>query len=78
MNDINSKYVWQQTDDSSGYTEDNGRSAECLRKFTEGGPNGCTVRQYTENSPGCSTAKYTNLGDRRQYTTQPWKPLLAR
>ena len=29
MNDI--KYVWQQTDDCSGYTEDNGRPAECLR-----------------------------------------------
>ena len=29
----------------------------------------CT-RQYTENSPGRSTAKYTNVGGRRQYTTQ--------
>ena len=36
------------------------------------------MRQYTENSPGCSTAKYTNIGDRRQYTAQCWKPLLAR
>ena len=40
---MTSKYVWQQTDDSSGYTEDNGRSAECQWQFTEGGPNGCTV-----------------------------------
>ena len=41
MNDI--KVCWQQTDDSSGYTEDNGRSEECLRQFTEGGPGGCTL-----------------------------------
>ena len=27
------------------------------------------MRQYTENSPGCSTAKYTDIGGRRQYTT---------
>ena len=26
------------------------------------------LRQYTENSPCCSTAKYTNVGGRRQYT----------
>ena len=36
------------------------------------------MRQYTENSPGCSTAKYTNVGCMRQYTTQCWKPFLAR
>ena len=30
---MTSKHVWQQTDDSSDYTEDNGRSAECLRQF---------------------------------------------
>ena len=36
------------------------------------------MRQYTENSPGCVTAKYTNVGGRRQYTTQCWKPLLDR
>ena len=36
------------------------------------------VRQYTENSPGCSTAEYTNIEGRRQYTTQSWKALLAR
>ena len=34
--------------------------------------------RYTENSPGCSTAKYTNVGGRRQYTTQSWKPFLSR
>ena len=28
------------------------------------------MRQYTENSPGCSTAKYTNVGGMRLYTTQ--------
>ena len=66
---MTSNYVWQQTDNSSGYTEDNGRSAvpevgvfvvvQCM-----------TMRQYTENSPGYSTAKYTNVGGRRQYTTQ--------
>ena len=33
---------------------------------------------YAENSPGCSKAKYTNTGSRRQYTKQCWKPLLAR
>ena len=33
------------------------------------------MRQYTENSPGCSTAMYTSVGGRRQYTTQCWKPL---
>ena len=27
------------------------------------------MRQNTENSPGCSTAKFTNVGGRRQYTT---------
>ena len=32
------------------------------------------MRQYTENSPGGSTAKYTNLGGRREYTAQCWKP----
>ena len=36
------------------------------------------MRQYIENSPGYSTAKYTNVGGRRQYTTQCWKPFLAR
>ena len=36
------------------------------------------MRQYTENSPGCSTAKYTNDGGRMQYTTHSWKSLLAR
>ena len=36
------------------------------------------MRQYTENSPGCSTAKNTNVRGRRQYITQSWKPLLAR
>ena len=36
------------------------------------------MRQYTENSPGCSTAKYTNVLARMQYTTQSWKPFLAR
>ena len=36
------------------------------------------MRQYIYNSPGCSTAEYTNVGGRRQYTTQSWKPLLAR
>ena len=37
------------------------------------------VRQYTEKqSLGCSTAKYTNVGGWRQYTTQSWKPLSAR
>ena len=60
---MTSKYVWQQTGDSSGYTEDYGRSTECLRYFTEGGPSGCTVY---ENSPGCRTAKYTKVGGRRQ------------
>ena len=45
MNDI--KVCLQQTDDSSGYTEDNGRSAECLRQFTENGPSGCTVNETT-------------------------------
>ena len=69
------KYVWQQSDDSSGYTEDNGRSAECLRYFTEDRPSGCTVY---ENKPGCSTAKSTKVGGRRQCTTQCWKLLLAR
>ena len=37
----------------------------------------CTI-QYTENSPGCSTAKYTMLEAGGKYTTQCWKPLLAR
>ena len=41
---------WRQWQD----TEDNGRSPECPRLVTEGGPCGCTVY---ENSPGCSTAK---------------------
>ena len=36
------------------------------------------MRQYTKNSPGCSTAKYTNIGGKRQYTIQSWKPFLAR
>ena len=36
------------------------------------------MRQYTENGPGCSTAKYTNVGGRRQYSTQSWKSFLAR
>ena len=27
------------------------------------------MRQYTDNSPGCITAKYINIGSRRQYTT---------
>ena len=40
---MTSKYAWQQTDDSSGCTEDNCRSAESLRQFTESGPSGCTV-----------------------------------
>ena len=44
---MTSKYVWQQTDDSSGYTEDKGRSAECLRWFTERGLCGCTVYENT-------------------------------
>ena len=60
---------------TADYTEDNGRSVEYPRLFTEGGPCGCTVY---ENSPGCSTTKYTDVGGRRQYTTQSWKPLLAR
>ena len=55
-NKMTSNYVWQQIDDRSGYTEDKGRSAECLRYFTEGGPSGYTVY---ENSPGCSAAKST-------------------
>ena len=43
MNDIN--VCLAKTDDSSCFTEDNGygRSAECLRYFTEGGLCGCTV-----------------------------------
>ena len=36
------------------------------------------MKQYTENSPGCITAKYTNTGGRRKYITQCWKHLLAR
>ena len=40
---MTSKYVQQQTDDSSSYTEDNDGSAECPRWFSEGGPSGCTV-----------------------------------
>ena len=36
------------------------------------------MRQYTDNSPGCNTAEYTNVGGRRQCTTQSWKPFLAR
>ena len=28
------------------------------------------IRQYTGNSPGCSTAKYINVGGSRQYTPQ--------
>ena len=60
---MTSKYVWQQTDDSSGYTEDNGRSAECLCSSLKGVflVVQC-MRQYTGNSPGCITAKYTNVG----------------
>ena len=42
---MTSKYVWQQTDDSSGYTEDYGRSVECLTLFTEGGPSVYTVHE---------------------------------
>ena len=34
--------------------------------------------QYTENSPGCSAANYTNVGGMGQYTTQSWKPFLVR
>ena len=36
------------------------------------------MRQYTENSLGCSTTKYTNVGGRWQYSTQSGKPLPAR
>ena len=36
------------------------------------------MRHITENSPGCSTAKYADTGGRRQYITQCWKPRLAR
>ena len=32
------------------------------------------MRPYTENSSCCTTVKYTNIGGRRQYTTQCWKP----
>ena len=35
------------------------------------------MRQYTENSLGCSTAKYTNVGGGRQITTQSWKPFFC-
>ena len=28
-----------------------------------------SMKQYTENPPGCITAEYTNAGGRRQYTT---------
>ena len=36
------------------------------------------MRQYTDNSPGCSTANYTNVGGKRQNTTLCWKPVRAR
>ena len=37
------EYVWQEADDSSGYTEDNGRLAVCPRYFIESGPSACAA-----------------------------------
>ena len=66
---MTSKCVWQQTDDSFGYTEDMADQQSAWGSSL----NGVFVavqcmRQYSENSPGCSTAKYTNVGVRRHNT----------
>ena len=56
------KYFWQQTDDSSGYTEDTPAVPKAVHWRGQESLWLSSVWECTDNSPGCTTAKYTNVG----------------